>query len=94
MIKSLPSFGNKGGRTSSFIDHVKLQKSEMETRSTVSTAPELDLKKRGYSEGGNSLKPVDETTPVIRTKKGAKFLEMAERGMQKRKELAEKARLK
>ena len=97
MIKSLPSFGNKGGRTSSFIEHVKSQKGEMDSRSNVSTAPEekLQLKKRGYSEQGHSLPPVDESTPLMRgSKKGAKYLEMAEKGMQKRKELAEKARLK
>jgi hypothetical protein len=50
------------------------------------------VKKRGYSEQNHTLPSVDETTPVIRTKKGTKFLEMAEKGMQKRKELAEKAK--
>jgi hypothetical protein len=43
MIKSLPSFGNKG-RTSTFIDHIKQsQKSEMDYGSSVSTAPEEKL---------------------------------------------------
>jgi hypothetical protein len=91
MVKSLPSF-NKNGRKTSFIEHIKSR--DLESRSsTVSTAPETDItvKKRGNSEKIKALPPVDEGP---KTKKAQKFLEMAEKGMQKRKELAEKARLK
>lgn len=92
MIKSLPSF--KNGKTS-FLDHVKSsQKSE--GLSTVSTAPEqekLMIKRRGTSQKNATLPPVDEHTPIIKSKK-EKYLEMAEKGMQKRKELAEKAKIK
>jgi hypothetical protein len=81
-IKNLP----KASRKTSFVDHMKSQKSSMaDLKSTTNSfgshtqSDRLVLKRRGNSETTSSLTPIDdENKPKT---KGQKYLEMAEKGM-------------